>query len=358
MNNTSKSILLLSLSAAAAFGFADSTTLAAQTEKIEPRIAKPGTVLTITGRSLDKAHVSEVFLTDHRFDMKVKVIEQAGDHMLIRIPPFAKPGRLELLLLTAGAAPVYLEQPLYIQVVGSDEELPAPIEVSHHKKPKPTVEVASTGSSVPVPVNGAPPSSPAVSAELEKSVVPLQPKKIVETASVTPPVPAPATHKAAATPPPPVEVATAVTPQMTQVQARPVEIPVAPQQQPQHPQQQETAAPQPQTAIPPKPSPAVATTTKLPANDESASIPAKVMQKTSVRFPPAAAAQHIEGTVELITVVKADGHVKDVKVLKGNPFLVQAAISSVREWVYEPAYLHGKPIESEVTIVLNFKHPE
>jgi TonB family protein len=233
-------------------------------------------------------------------------------------------------------------------VVGSDEELPPPVDVSHHKKSKPTVEVASTGTTIPVPVNGAPPASPAVSAELEKSVVPLKPKHVVETASAAPPTPVPvpaAVHTQSEA------VPTVVTPQMTQVQARPVEIPIPP------PQQQHQQAPPPQQTIAPTPQPAVATN-KVPASEESVSIPAKVMQKTAVRFPPAAAAQHIEGTVELITVVKADGHVKDVKVVKGNPFLVQAAVSSVREWVYEPAYLHGKPIESEVSIVLNFKRPE
>jgi protein TonB len=77
-----------------------------------------------------------------------------------------------------------------------------------------------------------------------------------------------------------------------------------------------------------------------------------------VRYPPAALAQHIEGAVELAVVVRADGHVKDVKILKGNPFLVQAAVNSVREWVYEPAAARGKAVESEILVVLNFRRPE
>ena len=93
-----------------------------QAERIEPRSAKIGAVLTIFGRALNKELVEEVFLTDHRFDMKVKVIEQTETLLKIRIPPFAKPGRLQVLLLTRGDKPAYLEQPLYVTVEEASAE--------------------------------------------------------------------------------------------------------------------------------------------------------------------------------------------------------------------------------------------
>src|SRR6476661_2826123 len=71
-----------------------------QVQTIEPRNAKPGTVVSVTGVSLEKAKVDDAFLTDHRFDLKVKVLEQTPTTLKFRIPPFIKPGRHQLLLQT------------------------------------------------------------------------------------------------------------------------------------------------------------------------------------------------------------------------------------------------------------------
>lgn len=98
-----------------------------QVTQMEPRVGKAGTVVVISGISLGKDAVDEVYLTDHRFDLKVKVLEQSGNTLKIRIPPFVKPGRQQLLLLTAGKNPIYLEQPVWVQVedAGDDKEVVA-----------------------------------------------------------------------------------------------------------------------------------------------------------------------------------------------------------------------------------------
>jgi hypothetical protein len=67
-----------------------------------PDIGKIGSVLRIQGDFLGKAKVDEVYLTDHTFDMKVKVLDQTDDFIEFRVPPFVKPGRLQLLVKTAG----------------------------------------------------------------------------------------------------------------------------------------------------------------------------------------------------------------------------------------------------------------
>lgn len=95
---------------------------APQAIRMEPRVAKPGTVITISGVSLGKKFVDEVYLTDHRFDMKVKVLEQSENTLKIRVPPFLKPGRQQLLLLTSGEVQSYLEQPFYVQIESKDDE--------------------------------------------------------------------------------------------------------------------------------------------------------------------------------------------------------------------------------------------
>ena len=84
------------------------------------------------GRFAEKAKVDDAFLTDHRFDLKVKVLEQTPTSLKFRIPPFIKPGRHQLLLQTSGDSPKLLEQPVYVtididdvQVADKDKKYPA-----------------------------------------------------------------------------------------------------------------------------------------------------------------------------------------------------------------------------------------
>jgi hypothetical protein len=84
--------------------------------KVLPENGQIGSVLQIQGVNLGKTHVDEVYLTDHTFDMKVKVLGQTEDSIEFRIPPFVKPGRLQLLVKTTGKEPFLLEQPVYINI--------------------------------------------------------------------------------------------------------------------------------------------------------------------------------------------------------------------------------------------------
>ena len=94
-------------------------------KNVEPDSGKIGSVLQIHGMFLDKTKVEEVYLTDHTFDMKVKVLDQTDDSIEFRIPPSVKPGRLQLLVKTTGHEPMLLEQPVYITVEEPKEALEA-----------------------------------------------------------------------------------------------------------------------------------------------------------------------------------------------------------------------------------------
>jgi hypothetical protein len=110
------------------FCLAGAESLAAQVpamSAVSPDSGKTGSVLKIHGIALGKAKVDEVYLSDHTFDMKVKVLSQTDDSIEFRIPPFAKPGRLQLVLRTSGKEPLILEQPLYITVEEPKETLQA-----------------------------------------------------------------------------------------------------------------------------------------------------------------------------------------------------------------------------------------
>ena len=103
--------------------------------KVQPDSGKIGSVLRANGVFLDKAKVDEVYLTDHTFDMKVKVLGQTDDYIEFRIPPSVKPGRLQLLVKTTGREPLLLEQPVFITV----------------EEPKETLQAAATAPSTATP---------------------------------------------------------------------------------------------------------------------------------------------------------------------------------------------------------------
>ena len=114
--------------------FAGAASLSAQVpvmHKVQPDSGKIGSVLKIQGVFLGKAKVDEVYLTDHTFDMKVKVLDQTDDSIEFRVPPFVKPGRLQLLVKTTGKEPMLLEQPVYITI-------------EEPKEPKETLEATAT----------------------------------------------------------------------------------------------------------------------------------------------------------------------------------------------------------------------
>ena len=84
--------------------------------KVEPETGKIGSVLKIRGNFLDKTKVDEVYLSDHTFDLKVKVLDQTDDSIAFRVPPFVKPGRLQVVIKTAGKEPLVIEQPVYVTI--------------------------------------------------------------------------------------------------------------------------------------------------------------------------------------------------------------------------------------------------
>ena len=125
-------VATLLLTVSTCFGYADE---APQVSGMSPKSAKPGQVLDITGISLDASKIDEVFLTDHKFDMRVKVLEQNDKLIKFRVPPFAKPGRMQLLLLTKGEEPKLLEVPAYVVIEDSSTE------IGQVKKDAPPAEV-------------------------------------------------------------------------------------------------------------------------------------------------------------------------------------------------------------------------
>jgi hypothetical protein len=117
--------LVLSLSLLGIGAAASLSAQVPQMNTVQPESGKIGSVLQIHGVFLGKTKVDEVYLTDHTFDMKVKVLGQTDDIIEFRIPPSVKPGRLQLLVKTTGHEPLLLEQPVFITVEEPKETLEA-----------------------------------------------------------------------------------------------------------------------------------------------------------------------------------------------------------------------------------------
>jgi protein TonB len=73
------------------------------------------------------------------------------------------------------------------------------------------------------------------------------------------------------------------------------------------------------------------------------------------RYPQMAIIARISGPVELEGIIGTDGRIRDLHALSGNPLLVPAALEAVRQWVYEPTLLNGKPVEVIAPITVIFR---
>jgi protein TonB len=80
--------------------------------------------------------------------------------------------------------------------------------------------------------------------------------------------------------------------------------------------------------------------------------------KTEPEYPELARVARLEGNVILQAIIRADGSVGDVEILRCNrPSMgfEEAAISAVQTWQYKPALQNGRPVEVFFTVFVEFK---
>ena len=88
-------------------------------------------------------------------------------------------------------------------------------------------------------------------------------------------------------------------------------------------------------------------TSSLVFADQGARKPAK--NNRPVAYPQTARQMHLTGIVKLDVLIAANGKVKKVEILGGNPVLAAAAVDTVKEWSYEPA-----PSDTSETVIIKF----
>jgi outer membrane biosynthesis protein TonB len=65
--------------------------------------------------------------------------------------------------------------------------------------------------------------------------------------------------------------------------------------------------------------------------------PRKVIYKTNPVYPPVLKDKHIGGLVRILAVVTPAGSVKRTEDIGGNPALVTATETAVKQWKFEPS---------------------
>jgi len=81
---------------------------------------------------------------------------------------------------------------------------------------------------------------------------------------------------------------------------------------------------------------------------------AKLIHKIVPVYPPLAKLTRVSGTVQLTGIIATDGTIRDLHVESGPPLLIQATLEAVRQWVYQPTLLSGKPVEVITSIHVTF----
>ena len=92
-------------------------------------------------------------------------------------------------------------------------------------------------------------------------------------------------------------------------------------------------------------------------NGTSITIPArkravpKLISKILPAYPAEAKKAHVWGDVVLDVTLKEDGTVEQTSFIDGNPLLVEAATSAVKQWRFKPLLVNGKPVVKFVVVV-------
>ncbi len=82
--------------------------------------------------------------------------------------------------------------------------------------------------------------------------------------------------------------------------------------------------------------------------------PPRLVKRVAPDYPEIARQVRVAGRVVVEATTDVYGRVKDVRVLESVPLLDQAALDAVRQWVYEPMVINGKPRSVSFTVAVVF----
>jgi TonB family protein len=82
--------------------------------------------------------------------------------------------------------------------------------------------------------------------------------------------------------------------------------------------------------------------------------PETLSQPAEMSYPSLARQMKVQGSVLLQALIAADGSIRDLRVLSGNPILTSAALEAARQWRFTPYLQNGRPIETQAKLMVNF----
>lgn len=82
--------------------------------------------------------------------------------------------------------------------------------------------------------------------------------------------------------------------------------------------------------------------------------PPRLLHSVQPAYPALAMSNHVEGDVQIQTLIDQTGKVISAKVLSGPALLRNAATDAVKQWRYSPATLDGKPTSMEYRVTVSF----
>ena len=81
------------------------------------------------------------------------------------------------------------------------------------------------------------------------------------------------------------------------------------------------------------------------------------LRKVDPKYPPALISAHVQGEVVLYAIIRKDGSVDSIQVMKGlEPQLDRNAIEALARWKFRPAERNGKTVELEAVIHIPFRY--
>src|ERR1700735_1793277 len=80
------------------------------------------------------------------------------------------------------------------------------------------------------------------------------------------------------------------------------------------------------------------------------------LRKVDPKYPPSAIKQRIDGEVILYAIIRKDGRVDSIQLVRGlDPLLDQNAMDALARWEFRPASREGQPVDLEAVIHIPFQ---
>jgi TonB family protein len=94
---------------------------------------------------------------------------------------------------------------------------------------------------------------------------------------------------------------------------------------------------------------------RITSSDLSGPVPLK---KVDPKYPPLLVSEHVEGEVILYAVIRRDGSVNGIQLVRGIDEQLDAnAIDALKQWKFRPAAKQGTPVELEAIVHIPFRVP-